>query len=94
MQPNIIYVDVNATFTDLGQLIPLTFIYKKEWKIEEIIETSVLSDDEYKKLFPSNVQPNRVYRYKVRVAGVIRHIYFELWPESGAMSIGRWFVNK
>ena len=94
MQSNIIYVDVTAKFTDAGFLQPISFVYKKEWLIDEVVEATIVSQEEYSRLLPNIVQPNRVYKYKVKVAGVIRHIYFELWPESGAEYVGRWFVDN
>ena len=92
MNPNIIYVEVSAKFTDSGQLLPQSFVYKKEWPIDDVLEATIVTKEDYAKLFPNKVQPNRVYKYKVKVAGVIRHIYFELWPETGAKNVGRWFV--
>ena len=87
-------VKVPEELRDAGLLQPLSFVYKKEWPIDEVVETTIVSQEEYSSLLPNIIQPNRVYKYKVKVAGVIRHIYFELWPESGAEYVGRWFVDN
>ena len=95
MHSNIIYVQATATFDEDGFFHPITFTYDKTYAIDEIVESSVVREDEYHTLFPAppDIPYHRIYKYAVRLGRNIRHIYFDVWPESGTLSLGRWFVH-
>ena len=97
MHPNIIYVAMEAAFTDEGFLHPVSFTYdEKSYTIDEVIGAGVVKEEEYKALFPSppEVRFHTVYKYEVVLMGKKACIYFDRWPESGAMALGRWIVVK
>ena len=95
MQPHLMVIEVRAEFKEDGIFHPLSFVYDKEYKIDEVVEASVVKEEEFKALFPPppDLPYRRVYKYKVRIGKSIRHLYFDVWPESGVLSLGRWFVN-
>ena len=96
MHPDIIYLDANATFGTDGILLPNSFVYNRRYAIDKALEVSLLSKESAGLLFPPppRVPPNLIFQYKVVVGGQLRHLYFELWPESGTECLGRWFVVR
>ena len=96
MHPNIIYVEMEAAFSDAGFLRPIRFRYDRLYDISKVTGSSVVQEEEYAKLFPAppEVRYHPVYKYEVILSGKKACIYFDRWPESGAMSLGRWFVVK
>ena len=94
--PKIIYVDMEAAFSDEGFLRPLRFTFNRLYEINEVISSSVVTEEEYKAIFPSPPETHyhTVYKYEVRIGKAKTHIYFDRWSESGAGAMGRWFVVK
>ena len=95
MHPNIIYVEVISSISDKGYITPRSLLFEKEFPIDEVLEAETCSDKERDELFPPPPQEEcLVYKYKVRIKGREKTLYFERWPESGPMGVGRWFVHQ
>ena len=96
MQENIIAVRTEAFFDEEGFLHPVRFTFDKSYEITEVVSSSVVKEEEYKQLFPGppKIDYHPVYKYEVRIGKNKATLYFDRWPESGAMAVGRWFVVK
>ena len=90
---SVIYVKVNADFTDEGFLIPHSLEWDKAYSITQIIGTSYLDPKEYKSLFPEEPEEESlVYKYDIKIRGKTSSLYFAHERSSKASRLGRWFI--
>ena len=104
--PEIEYVLVTADFQEDGTFLPRSLELetasregektRRRFVIDRVLEGGILPCEEVAELFPQDGEdsPALIYRYKVKIGGRESSLYFDRWPESGAMGLGRWFVVR
>ena len=99
------YVKVTADFQTDGVFVPRLIELKVEtaqgpatrkYVIDKVLSSEYLPCEESDKLFPllSDTIHATIYKYRIRIGGQESNLYFDRWPESGSLSLGRWFVLK
>lgn len=80
------YLDVDVSFDPDGRMRPksLTWIDGKKFEIDRVLD-----------IRPAHAEKagGQGDRYKIRVHGRDREIFFEHNPDISSMCIGRWFVE-
>ena len=80
------YVKVDVIFDEAGRMLPRTLIWPngKCYEIDRVLD-----------IRPAHAEKagGQGDRYKIRLRGQEREIFFEHNPDISAMNIGRWFVE-
>ena len=90
---SVIYVKVNADFTDEGFLFPRSLEWDKTYPISQVTGTRYLDAEEYNSLFPEEAQEKLyIYKYDIKIRGKTTSLYFAHKPASKELCLGRWFI--
>ena len=100
------YVKVNVDFQEDGVFLPRSLELelqgedgkplRRKYLIDRVLSSEYLPCEEYEPLFgsSSSLVPSLVYKYRVLIGGRESTLYFDRWPESGVLCLGRWFVVR
>lgn len=82
-----VYVNVIATFSNDGRILPLSITWEdgREFKIDQVLDIRQAA------AMKAGGQGDR---YTVRVQGRDKYLFFERNASIGGNNIGRWFVER
>lgn len=81
-----IYVDVDVRFDPSGRMVPHAFVWQdgRSYQIDKVLEVR-----------PAHAEKagGQGDRYKVKIRGQERAMFFEHATDSSSPNVGRWFVE-
>ena len=87
MSDSKVYVDVTASFTTDGEMIPTSLVWEdgSTYEIDKVLDV---------RQAPSLKAGGQGDRYTVKIKNKKKYLFFERSPDIGDNSLGRWFLER